>query len=138
MDRPLAMIMATVALLCLFVWTLHDADRIDGVQPTTPPEPQIQIIKVTATAFNEYGHDANGIDYGPGYVIISSQSEIPLYSLIDIDICGECQALGVSPYLAKDEIQIWYNAPSDIPLFGTQTAYVRIIGKGDTPCELNE
>ena len=134
MDRPLATILAIVTLLCLFVWVLHDADKIDGVQPTTPPEPQVQIIKVTATAFNEYGHDANGIDYGPGYVIISSQSEIPLYSLIDIDICGECQALGVSPYLAKDEIQIWYNAPSDIPLFGTQTAYVRVLGKGDKPC----
>ncbi len=114
------------------------ADKAKAEPLAKPEQHQVQIIKVQASAFNIYGHDANGIDYGPGYVIISTESEIPLYSLIDIDICGECQALGVSPYLAKDEIQIWYNAPSDIPLFGTQTAYVRIIGKGDTPCELNE
>ena len=107
MDRPLATILAIVTLLCLFVWVLHDADKIDGIQPTVPPEPpQEQIIKVTATAFNIYGHDANGIDYGPGYVIISTESEIPLYSLLDIDICGEAQALGVSDRLAKDEIKI--------------------------------
>ena len=109
--------------------TLPNAEKIDS----KPVEPQI--IKVTATAFNIYGHDPNGIDYGPGYVIISTESEIPLYSLLDIDVRGECQALGVSPYLAKDEIKIWYNAPSDIPLFGTQTAYVRILGEGDKYCE---
>jgi len=136
MDRPLATILATVTLLCLFVWTLHDADKIDGVQPTTPPEPQI--IKVTATAFCEYGHDTNGIDYGPGYVIISTESEIPLYSLLDVDVHGPCQAVAMSDKLAKDEVRLWYNAPSDIPLFGTQTAYVRVLGKGDVPCQLNE
>ena len=136
MDRPLATILAIVTLLCLFVWVLRDADKIDGIQPVAPPEPQI--IKVTATAFNEYGHDPNGIDYGPGYVIISTESEIPLYSLLDIDVYGPCQAIATSDKLAKDEVKLWYNAPSDIPLFGTQTAYVRVLGKGDSPCQLNE
>jgi len=97
------------------------------------PESQVQIVKVRATAFCQYGYDSNGIDYGPGYVIISSQSEIPLYSLLDIDIYGEAQAIGVSDELAKDEIELWYNAPSKIPMFGEQEAYVRVLEKGDKP-----
>ena len=136
MDRPLAMILAIVTLLCLFVWALHDTDRIDGIQTVPTPEPQI--IQVTATAFNEYGHDTNGIDYGPGYVITSTESEIPLYSLLDIDIYGPCQAVGVSPYLTKDEVKLWYNGTSKVTMFGTQTAYVRVLEKGDRPCQLNE
>jgi 3D (Asp-Asp-Asp) domain-containing protein len=106
------------------------------IEPPTvaPPEPpQVQIIKVKATAFNIYGHDSNGIDYGPGYMIVSSQSEIPLYSLLDIDIYGEAQAIGVSDKLAKDEIKLWYNAPSKIPMFGEQEANVKILEKGDKP-----
>jgi len=128
-------------ILVIIMWIIVISATITMNKPTASqpaPEPQPQIIQVTATAFCQYGHDKNGIDYGPGYVIISSQSEIPLYSLLDVDVCGECQALGISDKLAKDEIKIWYNAPSDIPLFGTQTAYVRILGKGDTPCQLNE
>ena len=130
-----------ILMLTIGFFTLTNADKIDRVSPAAPEPPQqeqVEIIKVTATAFNEYGYDPNGIDYGPGYVIISTESEIPLYSLLDVDVRGECQALGISPYLAKDEIKIWYNAPSDIPMFGTQTAYVRILEKGDKPCQLNE
>jgi len=125
-----AIIFLLIMLTGAFI-TLLNADKIDS-------EPEPQIIKVTATAFNIYGHDPNGIDYGPGYVIISTESEIPLYSLLDIDIYGPCQAIAMSDKLAKDEVKLWYNAPSDIPLFGTQTTYVRIMGKGDTPCRLNE
>jgi len=108
-------------MLTMTAITLINADKIDSIVP----EPQI--IKLTATAFNIYGHDEMNIDYGPGYCIISSQSAIPLYSLMDVDIYGECQALAVSPYLAKDEILLWYNAPSKIAMFGTQTAYARIL-----------
>ena len=107
------------------------ADKAKAEPLAKPEQQQAQIIKVKATAFNEYGHDANGIDYGPGYVIISTESDIPLYSLLDIDVYGECQALATSDKLAKDEILLWYNSPSDIPLFGEQPAYARILGKGD-------
>ena len=130
-----------ILMLTIGFFTLTNADKIDRVSPAAPEPPQqeqVEIIKVTATAFNEYGHDANGIDYGPGYCIISSQSEIPLYSLLDIDVYGPCQAIATSDKLAKDEIKLWYNAPSDIPMFGTQTAYVRVLEKGDKPCQLNE
>ena len=114
------------------------ADKAKAEPLAKPEQQQAQIIKVKATAFNEYGHDANGIDYGPGYVIISGQSEIPLYSLLDIDIYGPCQAVGVSPYLTKDEVKLWYNGTSKVTMFGTQTAYVRVLEKGDRPCQLNE
>ena len=128
------LIMLTVGFI-----TLSNADKIDDTLPAIEsPAPEPQIIKVTATAFNEYGHDANGIDYGPGYVIISTESEIPLYSLLDIDIYGPCQAVGVSPYLTKDEVKLWYNGTSKVTMFGTQTAYVRVLEKGDRPCQLNE
>jgi len=138
----------TIAIIALIIvtWTLaflvistavKPIDKPSKLTPTPLPQ-QVQIIKVQATAFNIYGHDANGIDYGPGYVIISTESDIPLYSLLDIDIYGPCQAIATSDKLAKDEIKLWYNAPSDIPLFGTQTAYVRVIEKGDIPCQLNE
>ena len=119
-------------LLAIFFQTLIFADKIDSEPPTKPPpEPHVQIIKVTATAFCEYGYDSNGIDYGPGYVIISTESEIPLYSLLDIDVYGPCQAVRVSDKLAKDEVQLWYNAPSKVDMFGQQTAYVRVLGEGD-------
>jgi len=121
-------------MLAILFQVLICADKIDSESPAKPPIPQqVQIIKVQATAFNEYGYDANGIDYGPGYVVISSQSEIPLYSLLDIDVYGEAQAIGVSDKLAKDEVKLWYNAPSKIPMFGEQTAYVRVLEKGDMP-----
>jgi 3D (Asp-Asp-Asp) domain-containing protein len=125
-----AIIFLLIMLTGAFI-TLLNADKIDS-------EPEPQIIKVTATAFNIYGHDPNGIDYGPGYVIISTESEIPLYSLLDIDIYGPCQAVGVSPYLTKDEVKLWYNGTSKVTMFGTQTAYVRVLEKGDRPCQLNE
>jgi 3D (Asp-Asp-Asp) domain-containing protein len=141
MRKPMPAIMVLLFLLVTAIATTINASKTDSEPPTVkPPEPpqQVQIIKVKATAFNEYGYDSNGIDYGPGYCIISNQSEIPLYSLLAIDIYGEAQAIGVSNKMAKDEIKLWYNAPSKIPMFGEQTAYVRILGKGDKPCRLNE
>lgn len=113
------------------------ADEIDA-QPVEikqeMPAPAEQIIICRAEAFNVYGHDANGIDYGPGYVIISDKSEIPLYSLLEIDQYGEGQAIGISSELDKDEIRLWYNAPSKVPMFGRQTVQVKIKEKGDRPC----
>ena len=134
------MLALVIFMWALTVYVIIAFNKPDNKPPTSnPPEPpQIQIIKVKATAFNIYGHDSNGIDYGPGYVIISTESEIPLYSLLDIDIYGPCQAVGVSPYLTKDEVKLWYNGTSKVTMFGTQTAYVRVLEKGDRPCQLNE
>jgi len=96
-------------------------------------QPEFELT-MTAPAFCEYGWDDNGIDYGPGYCIISNQSEIPLYSLLVIDQYGEGQALAESAELAPDEIQVWYNAESKIPMFGRQEVKVKIEGVGDRPC----
>jgi len=136
MNRNIkAMLALIIFMWALTIYVVVAFNRPDSETPviTSPEPPQVQIIKVTAQAFNEYGHDANGIDYGPGYVIISTESEIPLYSLLDIDVYGPCQAIATSDKLAKDEIKLWYNAPSDIPMFGTQTAYVRVLEEGDRP-----
>ena len=141
MNRNIkAMLALVIFMWALTIYVVVAFNRPDSETPviTSPEPPQVQIIKVTAQAFNEYGHDANGIDYGPGYVIVSSQSEIPLYSLLDIDLYGPCQAVATSDELAKDEVKLWYNSPSDVRLFGTQDAYVRVLEKGDKPCQLNE
>lgn len=92
------------------------------------------ILTMQATAFCTYGWDKNKIDYGPGYCIVSSKGKIPLYSLLEIDPYGEGQAMAVSDKLAPDEIQVWYNAPSKVPMFGRQEVKVKVKGKGDTPC----
>jgi 3D (Asp-Asp-Asp) domain-containing protein len=110
------------------------ADEIDAQSVEIKqemPAPAEQIIVCRAEAFNAYGHDANGVDYGPGYVIISDKSEIPLYSLLDIDQYGEGQAVASSAELTKDEIRLWYNAPSKVPMFGRQTVKVITKGVGD-------
>ena len=141
MNRNIkAMLALIIFMWALTIYVVIAFNKPDNKSPTSnPPEPQqVQIIKVKATAFNLYGHDANGIDYGPGYVIISGQSEIPLYSLLDIDLYGPCQAVATSDELAKDEVKLWYKSPSDVRLFGTQDAYVRVLEKGDIPCQLNE
>lgn len=109
-----------------------DAQPVEIKQET--PAPAEQIIICRAEAFNVYGHDANGIDYGPGYVIISDKSEIPLYSLLEIDQYGEGQAIGISDELDTDEIRLWYNAPSKVPMFGRQTVQVKTKERGDRPC----
>lgn len=115
------------------------ADEIDAqpveAQQETPASAE-QIIICQAEAFNAYGHDANGVDYGPGYVIISDQSDIPLYSLLEIDQYGEGQAVSSSAELAKDEIRLWYNAPSKVPMFGRQTVQVKVKEEGDKPCAI--
>jgi len=135
MNRKLIAIIALV----IVTWTLAFIVLSTAIKPISKPsglpqpEQQVQIIKVAATAFNEYGHDANGIDYGPGYVIISTESEMPLYSLLDIDVYGPCQAVATSNKLAKDEVKLWYNAPSKVKMFGEQEAYVRVLEKGDIP-----
>ena len=135
MNRNLKAMLILVIIMWIIVITAIVAMNKPIIEPPAkPPEPQqVQIIKVKATAFNIYGHDSNGIDYGPGYVIVSSQSEIPLYGLLDIDIYGPCQAIAKSDKLEKDEVQLWYNSPSDVRLFGEQEAWVRVLEMGDRP-----
>ena len=91
-------------------------------------------LTMQATAFCTYGWDQNKIDYGPGYCIVSSKGEIPLYALLEIEPYGEGQAIAVSDKLAPDEIQVWFNAPSKVPMFGRQEVKVKVKGKGDMPC----
>ena len=90
-------------------------------------------LTMQATAFCTYGWDKNKIDYGPGYCIVSSKGEIPLYALLEIEPYGEGQAIAVSDKLAPDEIQVWYNAPSKVSMFGRQEVKVKVKEKGDTP-----
>jgi 3D (Asp-Asp-Asp) domain-containing protein len=116
-------------MLALLTIVLFNADKIDG----EPPPIEQQVITCQATAFNAYGTDSNGIDYGPGYVIVSSYSDIPLYSLLEIDQYGEGQVMSKSVGLEKHEIMVWYNAPSKIDMFGRQTVQVRVLGDGDRP-----
>jgi len=137
MRKAMPVIIFIIIMLTGTLMSLSNADRIDGVQPVSPPEHQVQIIKVQASAFNLYGHDANGIDYGPGYVIISDQSEIPLYNLLDIDLYGPCQAVATSDELAKDEVKLWYKSPSSVRLFGEQVGYARVLEMGDRPHKIN-
>ena len=134
MTKPRPLLCALLIILFLMAASAVNfyADEIDA-QPVEAQQiqPTEQALTMQATAFNAYGHDANGIDYGPGYVIISDKSEIPLYSLLEIDQYGEGQALAVSAELAKDEIQLWYNAPSKVGMFGRQTVKVITKGVGD-------
>lgn len=136
-PRPLLCAFLIIMFLMAASAVYFYADEIDAqpveVQQETPASAE-HIITCQAEAFNAYGHDANGVDYGPGYVIISDQSEIPLYSLLEIDQYGEGQAIGISSELAKDEIRLWYNAPSKVPMFGRQTVQVTVKGEGDKPC----
>ena len=132
--KPTILILILLIITAYFV--LANADKIDCIIPETETEPQQseQILTLQATAFNAYGWDTNGIDYGPGYCIVSSESDIPLYSLLEIDQYGEGQVIATSDTLKANEIQVWYNAPSKVGVFGTQTVQVKILGKGDIPC----
>ena len=132
--KPTILILILLIITAYFV--LANADKIDCIIPETETEPQQseQILTLQATAFNAYGWDENGIDYGPGYCIVSSYSDIPLYSLLEIDQYGEGQVIATSDTLKANEIQVWYNAPSKVGVFGTQTVQVKILGKGDIPC----
>jgi len=106
-------------------------------KPVRPAiKPSEQIATMQAAAFCSYGWDENGIDYGPGYVIVSSYCDIPLYSLLNIDQYGEAQVIRKSEGLEKNEILVWYNAPSKVDMFGQQTVKVKIRGKGDKPCAI--
>ena len=95
-------------------------------EPSHPPVPgqteQVETadppLTMQAVGFNAYGVGGNGIDYGPGYCIISSYSDIPLYSLLKIDQYGEGQVIVKNEGLEKNEILLWYNAPSKVELFG--------------------
>ena len=101
-PQPLLCALLIVMFLMAASAVYYYADEIDA-QPVEieqeTPAPAEQIIICRAEAFNVYGHDANGVDYGPGYVIISDQSDIPLYSLLEIDQYGEGQVLAVSAEL---------------------------------------
>lgn len=136
--KPTILILILLAVTAYFVIT--NADKMDETAleadlevTVSLPEP-CETRTMQATAFNAYGWDANGIDYGPGYCIVSSESEIPLYSLLEIDQYGEGQAIATSDTLKANEIQVWYNSPSKIKLFGQQEVQVKIKGEGDKPC----
>lgn len=136
--KPTILILILLAVTAYFV--LINAAKMDDTAlkadlevTVSLPEP-CETRTMQATAFNAYGWDASGIDYGPGYCIVSSESEIPLYSLLEIDQYGEGQAIGISDELDTDEIRLWYNAPSKAPMFGRKTVQVKIKEKGDRPC----
>ena len=134
--------MNKTVIILLLIFTFTFSFYLSGmfcetknVMPEDKPIPAdinaIPIVQVTARAFCEYGIDSNGNDYGPGYVIISTESSIPLYSNLDIDIYGSCQVVAVSPYLAKDEVLVWKQSPSEVKAFDQQTAWVRVLGEGE-------
>ena len=136
--KPTILILILLIVAAYFV--LANAEKIDetalkaDLEATVSlPEP-CETRTMQATAFNAYGWDGNGIDYGPGYCIVSSESDIPLYSLLEIDQYGEGQVIATSDTLKANEIQVWYNAPSKVGVFGTQTVQVKIKGEGDKPC----
>ncbi len=136
--KPTILILILLAITAYFV--LANAEKIDDTAlkadlevTVSLPEP-CETRTMQATAFNAYGWDENGIDYGPGYCIVSSESEIPLYSLLEIDQYGEGQAIATSDTLKANEIQVWYNSPSKVRLFGQQEVQVKILGEGDKPC----
>lgn len=136
--KPTILILILLAITAYFV--LINAEKMDNTAlkadlevTVSLPEP-CETLTMQATAFNAYGWDANGIDYGPGYCIVSSESEIPLYSLLEIDQYGEGQAIATSDTLKANEIQVWYNSPSKVRLFGQQEVQVKILGEGDKPC----
>lgn len=137
-PRPLLCGFILIIMLLAALTVNFYAPVIDGELKTAAAKPeqpeQEQTLTMQAEAFSTYGWDADGIDYGPGYAIISTESEIPLYSLLVIDQYGEAQAIAASGELAPDEIKLWYNAPSKVAMFGRQTVQVKIMEKGDTPC----
>lgn len=140
-PRPLLCGIIIIALLLTAYAVIFYADEIDGkpiqeVSQTIVAPPEFELT-MQATAFNTYGYDKDGIDYGPGYCIVSSKGDIPLYSLLEIDQYGEAQAVAQSDKLAPDEIELWYNAPSKVPMFGSQEVKVKITGEGDRPCKTN-
>ncbi len=137
-----AYIIVLLLLLLAGFGVLYYAAHISS-EPSSPVPEQVEQVELTeqvltmqASAFNAYGVDGNGIDYGPGYCIISSHSDIPLYSLLEIDQYGEGQVTAQNQSLAKNEILLWYNAPSKVELFGQQTVKVKVLGKGDIPCAI--
>jgi len=140
--KPTILILILLIITAYFV--LANAEKMDETAlkadlevTVSLPEP-CETRTLQATAFNAYGWDENGIDYGPGYVIISDKSDIPLYSLLEIDQYGEGQAVASSAELDTDEIRLWYNAPSKVPMFGRQTVQVKVKEEGDKPHRLEE
>jgi len=127
--------MFMLALLTAWAVIFYVSNLDDRPVPAIAQQSK-QILTMQAMAFCSYGWDANGIDYGPGYVVVSSYSDIPLYSLLEIDQYGEGQVISVSEGLATNEILVWYNAPSKIEMFGRQTVKVKVMEKGDMPCKL--
>jgi len=140
--KPTILILILLTITAYFVIT--NAEQIDETAlkadlevTVSLPEP-CETLTMQATAFNAYGWDENNIDYGPGYCIVSSESEIPLYSLLEIDQYGEGQVIATSEALNANEIQVWYNSPSKVKLFGQQKVQVKIKGEGDKPCSTTE
>jgi 3D (Asp-Asp-Asp) domain-containing protein len=132
-SRPLLCGLIIITLL-LAAYAVIFYARSGDAETMPKSIPAGKTLTMQATAFCEYGWDKDGLDYGPGYCIVSSKGEIPPYSLLEINQYGEAQAVAVSDELTPDEIQLWYNAPSDVPMFGQQEVKVKIKGKGDIPC----
>ena len=136
--KPTILILILLIITAYFV--LANAEKMDetalkaDLEVTVSLPESCETRTMQATAFNAYGWDESGIDYGPGYCIVSSESDIPLYSLLEIGQYGEGQVIATSDTLKANEIQVWYNAPSKVGVFGTQTVQVKILGKGDIPC----
>ena len=122
-----------VCVIILLFMMLGEFNRALPVDKPVPVETvnDVQIVQVTARAFNLYGTDANGIAYWHGYVVVSSKGEIRLGDYLDIDKYGPCQAMAVSDKLASNEVLLWYNSPSDVRNFGVQQAWARVLGEGE-------
>ena len=131
-PRPLLCALLTIIFFMAASAVIFYAKNTDSKPAKVVPPPEFELT-MTATAFCEYGFDSDGIDYGPGYCIISDKSEIPLYSLLEIDQYGQAQAVASSAELAPNEIRLWYNAPSKVEMFGRQTVQVKVFEKGDIP-----
>lgn len=131
--KACAVIILTLLLTALAV--IFYARSLDDKPITPVVEQKEQTLTMQAMAFCFYGWDDNGIDYGPGYCIVSSYSDIPLYSLLKIDQYGEGQVLAKSEGLEEHEILVWYNAPSKVDMFGQQEVKVKIKREGDKPCK---
>ncbi len=140
--KPTILILILLIITAYFVIT--NADKLDetalkaDLEVTVSLPESCEIRTMQATAFSAYGWDDNGIDYGPGYCIVSSESDIPLYSLLEIDQYGEGQVIATSDTLKVNEIQLWYNAPSKVDVFGQQEVQVKIKGEGDKSCSTVE
>lgn len=127
-----------IALVILFVVLFH-ADKIDKSAPKANIKativlhepPQDKIISCQVSGFCNYGWSANGYDFGPGLTIVDP-AIIPIGSNLYIQGYGEAQAIETSPDVKGNQIKVWFQSPSQVRAFGTQTRIVKLMeGKRD-------